>query len=113
LDVASAERCRGEPFAGREATAPSFIREIKKVQGWEQAPKNGALALPKDVVVEPLGGEMQSILYGRRWWIPSSLGRGESSVSKYLWLVPTPEGVPECELTLLWLVLDADSSLII
>ncbi len=23
-------------------------------------------------------GEVQSILYGRRWWLPSSLGRGES-----------------------------------
>ncbi len=45
---------QGEPFAGREATAPSNIKEIKKVQGGEQAPRNGALALPKDVAVEPL-----------------------------------------------------------
>jgi hypothetical protein len=28
-------------------------------------------------------------------------------------LSPTPKGVPECELTFLWLVLDADSSEII
>ncbi len=66
---------------------------------------------------EPFGcslrGELQSILYGGRWWLPPSLGRGESSVSKCPWLVPTPRGVPECELTLLWLVLDVDSSLII
>jgi hypothetical protein len=60
-----------------------------------------------------LGGELQRILYGGRWWLPPSPGRGESSVSKCLWLVPTPKGVPECELTLLWLVLDADSSEII
>jgi hypothetical protein len=60
-----------------------------------------------------LCGVKQRILYGGRWWLPSSLGRGESSVSKCPWLVPTPKGVPECELTLLWLVLDADSSLII
>jgi hypothetical protein len=60
-----------------------------------------------------LGGEVQSILYGGRWWLPPSPGRGESSVSKCPWLVSTPKGVPECELTLLWLVLDADSSLII
>jgi hypothetical protein len=60
-----------------------------------------------------LGGEVQSILYGGRWWFLPSLGCGESSVSKCPWLVPTPKGVPECELTLLWLVLDADSSLII
>jgi hypothetical protein len=60
-----------------------------------------------------LRGRTQKILYGGRWWLPPSLGRGESSVSKCSWLVPTPKGVLECELTLLWLVLDADSSLII
>jgi len=58
-------------------------------------------------------GELQRILYGGRWWLPPSPGCGESSVSKSPWLVPTPKGVPECELTPLWLVLDADSSLII
>jgi len=58
-------------------------------------------------------GELQIILYGGRWWLPPSPGHGESCVSKCPWLVPTPQGVPECELTLLWLVLDADSSLII
>jgi len=25
-------------------------------------------------------GELQRILYGRRWWLPPSLGRGESCV---------------------------------
>ncbi len=43
----------------------------------------------------------------------ASPGCGESSESKCLWLVPTPKGVPESELTLLWLVLDADLSEII
>jgi len=57
--------------------------------------------------------ELQRILYGGRWWLPPSPGRGESSESKCPWLVPTPKGVLECELTLLWLVLDADSSEII
>jgi len=28
------------------------------------------------------GGETQRILYGGRWWLPPSLGRGESSESK-------------------------------
>ncbi len=56
-----------------------------------------------------LGRELQSILYGGRWWLPPSPGRDESSESKCPWLVPTPKGVLECELTLLWLVLDADS----
>jgi hypothetical protein len=43
-----------------------------------------------------LGEELQSILYGGRWWLPLSPGRGESCVSKCMWLVPTPKGVPEC-----------------
>jgi len=58
-------------------------------------------------------GVTQRMLYGGRWWLLPSPGRGESCVSKCPWLVPTPKGVPECELTLLWLVLDADSSFII
>jgi hypothetical protein len=29
-----------------------------------------------------LHGELQRILYGGRWWLPSNLGRGESSESK-------------------------------
>jgi hypothetical protein len=29
-----------------------------------------------------LGGELQRILYGGRWWLPPSPGRGESCVSK-------------------------------
>jgi hypothetical protein len=57
-------------------------------------------------------GVTQRILCGGRWWLPPSSGRGEFCVSKCPWLVPTPKGVPECELTLLWLVLDAVSSLI-
>ncbi len=43
-------------------------------------------------------GVLQRILYGGRWWLPPSPGRGESCVSKCPWLVPTPKGVPECEL---------------
>jgi hypothetical protein len=39
-------------------------------------------------------GELQRILYGGRWWLPPSPGRGESCVSKCPWLVPTPKGVP-------------------
>jgi hypothetical protein len=54
---------------------------------------------------EPFGcslrGVTQRILYGGRWWLPLSPGRCESCVSKCPWLVPTPKGVPECELTLL------------
>jgi hypothetical protein len=59
-----------------------------------------------------LSGVVQRILYGGRWWLPPSSGCGESCVSKCPWLVPTPKGVLECELTTLWFVLDANSSLI-
>jgi hypothetical protein len=44
---------QGEPCVGREATTPSIIRKIEKIQGGEQAPQNGILALPKDVAVKP------------------------------------------------------------
>jgi hypothetical protein len=44
--------------------------------------------------------ELQRILYGGRWWLPLSPGRGESCVSKCPWFVPTPKGVPNAKLTL-------------
>ncbi len=46
---------QGEPLTEREATAPLVIREIKKVQRREQAPRNGSLALSKDLAVKPFG----------------------------------------------------------
>jgi hypothetical protein len=52
------------------------------------------------------------ILYGGRWWLPPSPGRGVSCGPKCPWLVPTPKGVPECELTTWVVCFDADSSLI-
>jgi hypothetical protein len=49
---------------------------------------------------EPFGcslrSETQRILYGGRWWLPSSPGRSEFCVWKCPWFVPTPKGVPEC-----------------
>ncbi len=54
-------------------------------------------------------GELQRILYGGRWWLPPSPGRGESSESKLPVDCPNTKGVPKCELTHLWLVLDARS----
>jgi len=52
-----------------------------------------------------LSGALQRILYGGRWWLPLSLGRGESCGPKCPWFVPTLKGVLECELTTLWFVL--------
>jgi len=46
---------------------------------------------------------------GGRWWLPPSPGRGESCVSKCLWQVPTPKGVPNAKLTWFGWFLDADS----
>jgi hypothetical protein len=51
----------------------------------------------------------QRILYGGRWWLPPSPGRGESCVSKCPWQVPTPKGVPNAKLTSCGWFLDADS----
>jgi len=56
-----------------------------------------------------LGGELQRILYGGRWWLPLSPGRGESCMSKCPWQVPTPKGVPNAKLTFCGWFLDADS----
>jgi hypothetical protein len=53
-----------------------------------------------------LRGELQRILYERRWWLPSSSGRGESNESVLPVACPNTKGDLECELTLLWLVLD-------
>jgi len=55
------------------------------------------------------GDELQRILYGGRWWLPPSPGRGESRVSKCPWQVPTPKGVPNVKLTSWGWFLDAES----
>jgi hypothetical protein len=44
-------------------------------------------------------GRAQSILYGGRWWLPPSPGRGESSESRVARGCPSTKGALECELT--------------
>jgi hypothetical protein len=56
-----------------------------------------------------LRDQPQKMLYGGRWCLPLSPGRGESCVSKCPWQVPTPEGVPNAKLTRFGWFLDADS----
>ncbi len=58
--------------------------------------------------------EMWRRVYYREYGggILPSPGRGESCGPKCLWLVPTPKGVPECELTTWVVCFDADSCLI-
>jgi len=58
------------------------------------------------------GRASQSILYGGWWWHPPNPGHGESCGPKCPWLVPTPKGVPERELTTWVVCFDADSGLI-
>jgi len=101
-------KARPDPNLGRGAVAVQTLGTPTQDsygtptwESWEKVPFGCSL-----------GGELQRILYGGRWWLPPSPGRGESSSPSCLWLVPTPKGVPECELTLLWLVLDADLCLI-
>jgi hypothetical protein len=50
------------------------------------------------------GGEAQRILYGGRWWLPRSLGHGESNESKVARGLSQHQECAECVLTTLWLV---------
>jgi hypothetical protein len=52
-----------------------------------------------------LHGVTQSILYGRKWWLPPSLGRGESSEVVLPVACPNTKCVLGGELTHSWLVL--------
>jgi hypothetical protein len=45
------------------------------------------------------GGVTQRILYGGRWWLPPSSGRGESSESKVAHGLSQHQRCSECELT--------------
>jgi hypothetical protein len=105
LDFVAIRLCSRELWALKvSGLQPGHFRDNFGTPTWESREK------------EPFGcslrGALQRILYGGRWWLPPSLGRGESCGPKCPWLVPTPKGVSECELTPVWLVLDADSSLI-
>jgi hypothetical protein len=42
-------------------------------------------------------GQTQRILYGGRWWLPLSLGHGESSEFGCPWLVPTLRVIPNVD----------------
>jgi hypothetical protein len=42
---------QSEPHAGREATSPSIIIKVHKVQRGEEMPPNGGIVLPENVHV--------------------------------------------------------------
>ncbi len=67
---------QGEPLTGREAVAPSVIRRVEKVQGGEQAPRNGSLALPKYVVVQPFS--LKGLLNTKLSVLLSLMARGSN-----------------------------------
>jgi hypothetical protein len=55
-------------------------------------------------------GEAKIILYGERWWLPSSPGYGESSESKVARGLSQHQKCSECELTNLLVGFDARSN---
>jgi hypothetical protein len=85
-------------------TSPGQFRDNFGTPTWESREKEPFGCSPRNVA--------QRILYGGRWWLPLSPGRGVSYGPKCPWLVPTPKGVPECDLTMWVVCFDADSSLI-
>ncbi len=76
---------------------PGQVRDNFGTPTWESWEKEPFGCSPRNVV--------QRILYGGRWWLPRSRGRGVSCGAKCPWFVPTPKGVPQCKLTTLWFVL--------
>jgi hypothetical protein len=85
-------------------TPTGTIRDNFGTPTWESREKEPFRCSPQNVA--------QRILYGGRWWLPPSPGRGVFCGPKCPWLVPTPKGVPECELTTWVVCFDADSCLI-
>jgi hypothetical protein len=73
-----------------------FEREVMNAQSPESPNRdNFGTPLWESRDIEPFehgrGGVMQRILYGGRWWLPPSPGRGESSESRVArGLFPTP-----------------------
>jgi hypothetical protein len=55
-------------------------------------------------------GQMQRIIYGGRWWLPPSLGRGGSNESVLPMACPNTKSDSECELTNLLVGFDAGLS---
>jgi len=105
LDLVAIRLCSRELWTLKvPGLQPGQFRDNFGIPTWESREKEPFGCSPRR--------ELQKILYGGRWWLPPSPGHGESCVSKCPWFVPTSKGVPECELSTLWFVLDVDSSLI-
>jgi hypothetical protein len=90
---------RSEPGDMRSQSPGSPTRDNFGTPSWESREK------------EPFGcslrGEAHSILYGGRWWLPPSPGRGESNESKVARGLSQHQKCSECELTNLLVGFDA------
>jgi len=104
-DFVAIKLCSRELWAPKvRGLQPGQFRDNFGTPTWESREKEPFGCSPRNVA--------QTILYGGSWWLPPSLGRGVSRGPKCPWLVPTPKGVPECELTTWVVCFDADSGLI-
>jgi len=104
-DLVTIRLCSRELWASKVPRLhPGQFRDNSGTLTWESQEKEPFGCSPRNVA--------QRILYGGRWWLPPSPGRGVFRGPKCLWLVPTPKGVPECELTTRVVCFDADSCLI-
>jgi len=71
----------------RPCPNPNLRREVMNAQS-PKSPNQDSFGTPlwesreKEPFKCKCGGELQKILYGGRWWLPLSPGRGESSESK-------------------------------
>jgi hypothetical protein len=105
LDLVAIKICSWELWAPKVPRLHSGqFRDNFGTPTWESREKEPFGSSPRNVA--------QRILYGGRWWLPSSPGRGVSRGPKCQWIVPTPKGVSECELTTWVVCFDADSCLI-
>ncbi len=64
MDVGLVERHRVNPLQGGRQQPLQSLEKLRKYKGGEHAPRNGSLALPKDVAVKPfsLKGLLNAIL---------------------------------------------------
>jgi len=107
------ESSRGElQLWFRSCSDPSLRRGVMNIQSpgnpnWD----NFETPLWESWEKEPFGcrcsGELQRILYGGRWWLPLSSGRGESNESKVARGLSQHQKGAKWVLTNFWLDLDA------
>jgi hypothetical protein len=83
-------------------------------KSWESKPgqfRDSSLRVPGQKAIQMwCRGATQRILYGGRWWLPSSPGCGESSEFVLFVACPNTKSDSECELTNLLVGFDVGPS---